>query len=69
MKLNEVQVGGRYTAKVSGKVQVVPNDLNCLWAGWLPDGRILINAQTPAGPRMFIQARDGKPPVPVTPSA
>ena len=51
----------------AGKVQVVPNDLNCLWAGWLPDGRILINAQTPAGPRMFIQARDGRPPVPVTP--
>ena len=51
----------------AGKTQVFPNDLDCLWAGWLPDGRILINGKTPAGPRMFIQARDGKPPRPVTP--
>jgi predicted Ser/Thr protein kinase len=51
----------------AGKVEVLPNDLYCLWAGWLPDGRILINAQTAEGPRMFVQARDGKPPRPVTP--
>jgi hypothetical protein len=51
----------------AGKTQVVPNDLDALWAGWLPDGRILINAKTSEGPRMFIQTRDGKPPRPLTP--
>jgi hypothetical protein len=51
----------------AGQTEVLPNELDCLWAGWLPDGRILINAKTPQGPRMFIQARDGKPPRPLTP--
>ena len=50
-----------------GKTEALPNDLDTLWAGWLPDGRILINAKTAAGPRMFIQARDGSPPRPLTP--
>ncbi|HEX6099765.1 MAG TPA: protein kinase [Thermoanaerobaculia bacterium] len=51
----------------AGKTEVLPNDLDCLWAGWLPDGRILINARTPQGPRMFIQARGGGAPRPLTP--
>jgi eukaryotic-like serine/threonine-protein kinase len=50
-----------------GNTETVRNDLDCLWAGWLSDGRILINAKTPEGPRMFIQARDGTPPRPLTP--
>ena len=50
-----------------GKTEPVPNDLDCLWAGWLPDGRLIINARTAAGMRMFVQARDGTPPRPVTP--
>ncbi len=50
-----------------GKMEVLHNDLQCVWAGWLPDGRILINATTKEGPRMFIQARDGTPPRPLTP--
>ena len=51
----------------AGKTETLRNDLDCLWGGWLPDGRIVINAQTPQGPRMFIQARDGTPPRPITP--
>jgi hypothetical protein len=33
----------------------------------MPDGRIVIAAQTAEGPRMFLQARDGTPPRPLTP--
>jgi eukaryotic-like serine/threonine-protein kinase len=51
----------------AGKTEVLRNDLEALWAGWLPDGRILINARTAQGPRMFVQSRDGKPPQPLTP--
>ncbi|HEX8170598.1 MAG TPA: protein kinase [Thermoanaerobaculia bacterium] len=51
----------------AGKTEVVAKALDCLWAGFLPDGRILMNAQTPDGPRMFIQARDGTAPLPLTP--
>jgi hypothetical protein len=51
----------------AGKTSILRNDLECLWAGWLPDGRILLNAKTADGQRMFVQARDGKPPVPLTP--
>jgi hypothetical protein len=51
-----------------GNPQTIPNDLDCLWAGFLPDGRILINAKTSDGNRMFIQARDGTPPRPLTPA-
>ena len=50
-----------------GKTETLPNDLDCLWGGFLPDGRIVITAQTPEGPRMFIQGRDGTPPRPLTP--
>jgi Tol biopolymer transport system component/predicted Ser/Thr protein kinase len=52
----------------AGKTEVLRNDLEVLWAGWLPDGRILINAKTAEGQRMFTQGRDGKPPVPLTPA-
>ena len=51
-----------------GKTETLPNDLDSLWGGFLPDGRIVITAQTAEGPRMFIQARDGKPPRPLTPA-
>jgi Tol biopolymer transport system component/tRNA A-37 threonylcarbamoyl transferase component Bud32 len=50
-----------------GNPETLRNDLDCLWAGFLPDGRILINAKSAEGPRMFIQARDGAPPRPLTP--
>ncbi|HEY6141600.1 MAG TPA: WD40 repeat domain-containing serine/threonine protein kinase [Thermoanaerobaculia bacterium] len=50
-----------------GKTETLANDLDCLWAGFLPDGRIVITAQTSQGPRMFIQAADGTPPRALTP--
>lgn len=52
----------------AGKTEELRNDLEVLWAGWLPDGRILINARTAAGPRMYVQSRDGSPPRPLTPA-
>ena len=52
----------------AGKTETLPNDLDCLWGGFLPDGRMVITAQTREGPRMFIQARDGTPPRPLTPA-
>jgi predicted Ser/Thr protein kinase len=52
----------------AGKTEELRNNLECLWAGWLPDGRILINAKTAEGARMFVQARDGTPPRPLTPA-
>jgi hypothetical protein len=51
----------------AGKTEELRNNLETLWAGWLPDGRVLINARTAAGSRMFVQARDGTPPRPLTP--
>jgi hypothetical protein len=51
----------------AGKTETLPNKLDCLWGGWLPDGRIVITAQTAEGPRMFVQSRDGTPPRPLTP--
>jgi hypothetical protein len=51
----------------AGPTETLPNDLDCLWGGFLPDGRIVIAAQTAEGPRMFLQARDGTPPQPLTP--
>jgi Tol biopolymer transport system component len=50
-----------------GKTETLPNDLDPIWAAFLPDGRIVITAQTAQGPRMFVQARDGTPPRPLTP--
>ena len=52
----------------AGKTETVPNDLDGLWAAFVPDGRIVINARTPEGPRMFLDARDGTPPRPLTPA-
>ncbi|HYC62138.1 MAG TPA: hypothetical protein VEK79_21485, partial [Thermoanaerobaculia bacterium] len=51
----------------AGRTEVLKNDLDALWGGWLPDGRIIINARTAEGSRMFVQSRDGTPPRAVTP--
>ena len=51
----------------AGKTETLRNDLDALWGGFLPDGRIVITAQTAEGPRMFLQARDGTPPRALTP--
>jgi hypothetical protein len=51
----------------AGRTEVLANGLDVSWAGWLPDGRILINARTAEGQRMFIDARDGKAPRALTP--
>jgi eukaryotic-like serine/threonine-protein kinase len=51
----------------AGKAETLAKDLDCLWGGFLRDGRIVITAQTAEGPRMFIQARDGTPPRALTP--
>jgi eukaryotic-like serine/threonine-protein kinase len=51
----------------AGKMETLPNNLDCLWGGFLPDGRIVFTAQTAAGPRMFLQEGDSRPPRPLTP--
>ena len=51
----------------AGKTETLTNDLDTVWGGFLPDGRIVITAQTAEGLRMFLQARDGTPPRAITP--
>jgi serine/threonine protein kinase/Tol biopolymer transport system component len=51
----------------AGKTVVLKSDLKVMWGGWLPDGKIILSARTPQGPRMFVQSRDGSNRKPITP--
>lgn len=51
----------------AGKSEVLRSDLKVMWGGWLPDGKIIVSARTPQGPRMFVQDRNGSNRKPITP--
>jgi len=52
----------------AGTTERLRNALDCTWAGWLPDGRIIMAVRTAAGPRMYVQARGGAEPQALTPA-
>lgn len=51
----------------AGETKTLRNGLDCLWAGWLPDGRIVLSARTAKGPQMFVQRPDDAAPAVLTP--